>query len=60
MIKCPIILRIILVYHIATAYLPTFCIMIMAIIVLQIDEGHFEATYTHGGFDSHASHVSLL
>ena len=31
MIKCPIILRIILVYHIATAYLPTFCIMIMAI-----------------------------
>ena len=36
MIKCTIILRIILIYHIATIYLPTFCIMIMAIITHYI------------------------
>ena len=42
MIKRTIILRRITLYHIATAYLPTFCIMIMAIITLYIDASHVQ------------------
>ena len=31
-------------YHILCTYLPTFCILMMAIATLYIDESHFEAT----------------
>ena len=31
-------------YHVVLTYLPTFCISIMAIMTLYIDESHFEAT----------------
>ena len=31
-------------YHIVLTYLPTFCICVMAIVTLYIDESHFEAT----------------
>lgn len=31
-------------YHITTTYLPTSCILFMALVTLYIDESHFEAT----------------
>ena len=31
-------------YHMTATYLPTFCILIMAMVTLYIDEAHFEAT----------------
>ena len=44
MIKCQIHLKRIPMYFIATTYMPTFCILFMALITLFIDQSHFEAT----------------
>ena len=44
MIKCQIHMKRIPMYFIATTYMPTFCILFMALITLFIDQSHFEAT----------------
>ena len=43
-IKGSILLKRIPVYHVLCTYVPTSCILLMAIVTLYIDESHFEAT----------------
>lgn len=43
-IECVIIFKRNPLYHLSTTYLPTSCILLMALITLYIDESHFEAT----------------
>lgn len=43
-IYCQLTLKRTPLYHMTTTYLPTFCILVMAIVTLYIDEKHFEAT----------------
>ena len=43
-IVAKIVLKRIPLYHIFTTYIPTACILIMALVTLYIDEQHFEAT----------------
>ena len=44
LVQCIIHMKRIPLYHIATIYLPTLCIIFMALITLYIDQSHFEAT----------------
>ena len=43
-IKFNILLQRMYFYHLAATYLPTSCLLLIAIITLYIDESHFEAT----------------
>ena len=43
-IQCLITLKRNPLYHVTATYLPTFCILMMAMVTLYIDEQHFEAT----------------
>ena len=43
-VRCLIHLRRDPTYHVATTYLPTVCILVMALMTLFIDKSHFEAT----------------
>ena len=44
MVRCSIHFKRIPLYHIATTYMPTICILFMALVTLFIDQSHFEAT----------------
>ena len=44
MVRCSIHFKRIPWYHIATTYMPTICILFMALLTLFIDQSHFEAT----------------
>ena len=44
LIEIKVILKRIPLYHIFVTYIPTTCILIMALVTLYIDEHHFEAT----------------